>query len=180
MTTGVRRAYRDWYRPVQSPASRYFMFGKRCPPRGQRVWRFALWGFLFDSLDGLLCGCFAWDRSCSPSYADALLTAWDNLCKWLTPHLRPRRALLSALGGDNDCKLLDSDRKSLFMRNRRNHLTYCRIRCTRRGMTVSVSPEGPEGPCEWRVVAEGPCRTWGECDRLYMTVRQATPELDWF
>ena len=179
MRTGVRRDYIDRYRPVQSPASRHFAFGRRTPS-GRRLWLFDVWGFLFDGVDGLVGGYYAWDRSVSPSYADALATAWDNLCKWLTPHLRPRRALLSALCGDNDCKLLASDRKSAFMRNRRNPLTYCRIRCTRRGMTVSLAPEGGEGPGEWRVVAEGPCRTWGECNGLYMTVRQATPELDWF
>lgn len=180
MRKGVRRDYVDWYRSVQSPASLYFAFG-RMMSNGKRLWLFDPWGFLFNGVDGLLCGEYAWDRDVSPSYADALASAWDNLCKWLTPRLRPRRALLSALCGDNDCKLLSSDRKSALMRNRRNPPTYCRIRCTRRGMTVSVAPCAPDGhPGEWRVVAEGPCRTWDECDRLYMEARQATPELDWF
>jgi hypothetical protein len=47
-------------------------------------------------------------------------------------------------------------------------------------MTVSLALEGDEGIGAWRVVAKGPCRTWDECDRLYMEVRRATPELDWF
>lgn len=194
MRTGVRRDYVDGYRCVLSPASWYFSFGRRMQS-GKRIWRFNLWGFLFDRVDGILCGVTAWDRSASPSYADALSTLWDNLLTWLTPFYRPRRALLSALANDNDTKLLSMDRKSVYMRNRRQDCTYCRVECGFRQVTVRliryVDVKSGVGVCtflqgtdgtrlEERIVWRGPCLTWAECDRIYDAVKRVTPELDWF
>ncbi len=192
--TSARRTYKDSYRPIYSPAFRFFAFGRK-DLKGRRMWWFDPWGFLFDRGDGILRGVYAWDRSVSPSYADALSTLWDNLLTWLTPFYRPRRALLSALANDNDTKLLSMDRKSVYMRNRRQDCTYCQIECGFRQATVRliryVDTKSGAGVCtflqgtdgtrrEERIVWRGPCLTWAECDRIYDAVRRVTPELDWF
>ena len=197
MKTGVDRGYRDRAEPVYCPAGRFFSFGRKEYRGGKQVraWRFDVLGFLFDRGSGILRGYFAWDPDVIPSYARALRAIWNNVCMWLTPFYRPRRALLNALINDNGTKLLWFDRKSAYMRNRGPDCVYCRIRCGFRDMTVTLERyvdeetksgvcvflRGTDGTCkEERVVAAGPCLTWKQCERLYAEVVKATPELDWY
>lgn len=197
MNSGVRRDYKDSYQTPYSPLERYFAFGRKVTYGGRtrRVWRFRLLEFLFDRADGVITGCYAWRTNVSPSYGRALSVVWDNICTWCTPFYRPRRALLNAVVNGNGTKLLDMNRKSAYVRNRRRDCTYCDIRCGFVNATVTiiryVDNVTKNGVCtfisgtdnttrETKVVAVGPCLTWRQCERLFDKIVEATPELEWY
>jgi len=195
-TPRVLRTFRDGYRHASWNGRHYFVLGRRILRHqgvAPRVWRFDLWGFLFDDFDGLLRGCYAWDPDIMGSYPDLLRTLWNNLCVFLTPFYRPRRSLLAAVYNYNDTKLLTYDRKFVRIRNRREDCVYVEVTCGwftatatrirfvgKDGKGVCAFVTGTEGTTkEETVLAKGPCLTWAQCDLLFDRIRWASPELDW-
>lgn len=193
----VQRGRKFYYNSVWSPINRFIVLGhKVMRSKGEcgRIWRFDLWGMLFDPFDGMISGCYAWDRSLSPSWGCAFDAICNNVLQFLTPFYRPRRALLRDVIERNGMKLLDNDRKSCYLRNRKSDCVYCEVTCgffTATAKTIRyVDRNDGNGVCtflegtenadkEERIVAHGPCLTWKQCDRLFDTIVRATPELEW-
>lgn len=72
---------------------------------------------------------FNWKPDCWPSYLTSLKAIYNNVLVFLTPWYKPRRDLLSSFMNPNGGKLLESDRKSLYIRTRGYTTAYYTLTC---------------------------------------------------
>lgn len=159
---------------------------------------------LFDPWSGLLTR-RGWDRNISPSWGSAVADAFNTAMVAVTPWYRNRRDLLAAIAEENGSKLLDSDRKRVYVRSRSLYGAYVEARsgwfrttvyavkyvdyegrATNQFMNlVGALVAGDGGRVvrtteRRRIVASGFHFTRLQCQRLLDRVVGGTPELDWF
>jgi len=208
------KMYMGWspqtYESLWFPIGNYFAFGRKRPvwnkEKGRtdhvRIWRFDLWGFLFDPWSGILRS-GGWDLHCSPSYGQSLVNLWNNVCIFCTPWYRTRRRLLQNLVNLSDTKLLRSDRRSADMRTRTRDQVYLyvefglvfgKVTAVRylnpKGESVNLFMGGLEHLTmtdleplkeERRLVTVGPVLTMRQCQEfLDRAVAATKPWLSWY
>lgn len=96
--------YKDYYAPITWPG-KYLL-------SHPGEWRFSL------------------DPHCYPSLTCWAPTLWNNVMKFLTPWNRIRRCMLDTFASRNGMKLLDDNRKFVYLRTRdENQRYYCLELC---------------------------------------------------
>lgn len=165
--------------------------------RSVRELLFDPWGGLFTRM--------GWNRDHSPSWGNAVADAINTAMVAITPWYRNRRDLLATIAEENGSKLLDCNRKRVYVRSRSLYGAYVEAKSGWFRTTVyAVKYLDPEDKpvnqfmnfvgafvsgdssklvrttTQRRVVASGFHFTRLQCQLLLNRVVKGTPELDWF
>lgn len=201
--------YKQYYESVSFPCVHFFKFGHKYPEwrdgkrtgRYRRVWRFDLWGAMFDPFNGVFRR-IAWDDCTYPSYWTGFVNLWNNVVQFCTPWYRNKRRLIQNLVNPNGSKLLAHDRRSAAMRTRDAEPTYVYVECgwifakmtavryvNAKGEAENLFMRGVSAMCgeepeclkeEKRTAVWGPVLTRRQCQEFFDRAVAALPELGWF